>query len=135
MDNPGVQNYVKLFKNVQEGGGANYPIFHGTRYSQYGNGFGDILRGIFRFILPIAARGVSTFVGETVKAHDSGADWKTSLKSAVKPTAYGVVNKAFEQMEDPPQKGSGKRHRKRKKTHHYKSAKKARQAKFTNWNF
>jgi len=116
-----------------------YPVFAGARFNQQGSGFGDILRGIFRFIFPIAARGVSTFVGEAVKAHDSGADWKTAAKSAILPTAQNVTGRTLDQIRDAQapaptaepaaQSGSGKR---RRPPPQYKKPKKM---KYDNWNF
>ena len=49
------------------------PTFSGARRGQYAAGLGDILKEIFRTILPISANGASTFLNETLKAKDSGA--------------------------------------------------------------
>ena len=142
MDNPAVQNYINFFERRQQhGSGMDYPVFAGARFNQQGSGFGDILRGIFRFIFPIAARGVSTFVGEAVKAHDSGADWNCAAKSPILPTAQNVTGKALDQIcdaqapaptppaEPPAQSGSGKR---RRPPPQYRNPKKM---KYDNWNF
>ena len=140
MDNPAVNNYIQFFeRRLQHGSGFDYPVFTGARFNQQGSGFGDILKGIFRFIFPIAARGVSTFVGEAVRAHETGADWKTAAKSALLPTAQNVTSKALDQIREalaPPlavgsgaQSGSGKRRRP------HPQYKKAKKAKYENWNF
>ena len=43
MDKAIVDNYIKFFEHrLQSGGGSvEYPIYHGARYYQNGNGFGD----------------------------------------------------------------------------------------------
>ena len=98
-----------------------------------------MLNGILLFIFPIAARGVSTFVREAVKAHDSGADRKTAAKSAILPTEQNVTGKALDHIRDAQapaptaepgaQSGSGKR---RRPPPPYKKPKKM---KYDNWNF
>ena len=140
MDNPAVQNYINFFERRQQhGSGFDYPVFAGARFNQQGSGFGDILRGIFRFIFPMAASGVRTFVGEAVKGHDSSADWKIPAKSAILPTAQNVTGKALDQIRDAQasaataepsaQSGMGKR---RRPPPQYKKPKKM---KYDNWNF
>ena len=132
MDKAIVDNYIKFFEHrLQSGGGSvEYPIYHGARFYQNGNGFGDILRGVFRFILPIAASGATTFLGEMMKSRDAGADWKTSARNAISPTATNVLTKAVEQVQKR-QVGTGRRRKRKSKQYKKKINKHPRQEK---WN-
>lgn len=71
--------------------GGEIPIFRG---GQHGAGLGDILRGVLRFLAPIALRGISTFAGNMVQARDKGAGWADAAKSSVGPT-LGSMRDAF----------------------------------------
>ncbi len=107
--------------------GGNLPAYHGLRRGpQNGAGLGDILRGIWRTVFPIAARGASTFLNETLKARDASgatnAGWATAAKAAIAPTAQTMLSKALEKVAaaiapSDAQKGTGKRKRKRKAHH------------------
>ena len=138
MDYSGVNRYLSLFESrlQQSGGSMSYPIYSGAIFYQNGSGFGDILRVIFRFILPIAAKGASTFLGETVKAHESGSDWRTAIKGAIAPTATTMLSRTAQAVSErqehtPTQSGQGK---KRKfKSKEYKKGKKLKS--YKNWNF
>ena len=132
MDNQAVNNYVALFRQVQQGGGADYPVFRGARYVQSGAGIGDFFRKAAGFLLPLLFQGVGTFAGETLRAKQSGSDWKTAAKGAIAPTVSNVLTKTAEQISGTEQSGSGKR---RPKTKQYKRAKRARRDEFKNWNF
>lgn len=99
MDNTAVKHYLAFFKGERQIGSGDFPVFKGGRYHQYGHGFGDVLRGAFRFIFPLAARGVSTFLNHTANAHAKGADLKTAAKTAIGPTTRRVVNTAFDNEE------------------------------------
>jgi hypothetical protein len=70
--------------------GGEIPVFRGGRQS--GEGLGDILRGIFRFIAPLALRGISAFAGHTLDAHQKGATLKDAAKSALTPTLNSVAS-------------------------------------------
>ena len=136
MDQLAVQKYVALFQHrLQSGGGLydDYPVFQGVRYYQHGSGFGDILRGIFRFILPVAIQAAHTFLGETMKARESGSDWKTSAKAGLMPAATGALTQTVEKMQEA-QTGSGRGRRRSKKHKQYKKAKRAR-IDYSKWNF
>jgi hypothetical protein len=88
--------------------GGEIPVFRGGRQS--GEGLGDILRGIFRFIAPIALRGFSTFAGHTLDAHQKGASLKDAAKSALNPTLNSVTTGIAEQFRGRQQQtGSGVR--------------------------
>jgi transposase-like protein len=81
--------YCDYYKRQQ---GGDIPIFRG---GQHGAGLGDILRGILRFIAPIALRGISTFAGATMAARDKGASLPDAARSAIAP-ALGVMASQFQ---------------------------------------
>lgn len=88
--------------------GGEIPVFRGGRQS--GEGLGDILRGIFRFIAPLALRGISAFAGHTLDAHQKGATLKDAAKSALNPTLNCVASGFAEQLQrgrNEQQAGSG----------------------------
>ena len=124
--------YLKYYENQA---GGSYPVFHGSRQLQYGAGFGDVLKGIFRFILPVVARGASTFLGDMMRNRDAGHDWKSSAKSAIGPTAQSVMSQVANQL--PQQEGAGKvRHRKQrtKKRRLYKGVKRNTSSSFDTYS-
>ena len=82
MMDPQTNLYLRYY-SAQAGG--QLLTFNGARRGQYGAGLGDILKGIWRIIFPIAARGASTFMSETLPAKDSGCDW-----AAIAPMARNV---------------------------------------------
>lgn len=93
--------YCRYYE-AQSGGAL--PVFRGGRQS--GEGLGDILRGIFRFLAPIALRGISTFAGHTLDAHQKGATFSEAAKSALNPTLRTVVGGVADQFR-ASQSGSG----------------------------
>ena len=82
--------YVKYYE-AQAGG--SLPVFRGAkRYNtQAGAGIGDIFRHIFRTVVPVALSGISSFLGETLRAKNTGASWKDAAKSAVTPTTKNLM--------------------------------------------
>jgi hypothetical protein len=76
-------HYYKLLSGQR---GGDFPVFKGSRFIQYGNGFGDVLRGIWRMVFPVVARGASTFLQDFAKNKESGADWRSAAKGAVLPS-------------------------------------------------
>ena len=118
---PQTNLYLRYY-NAQSGGAL--PTFNGARRAQYGSGLGDILRGIWRTIFPIAARGASSFLSEAVRAKDAGGSWGAAAKAAIAPTAQNVAAAALEkiasatatssdatQSPGPAQSGKGRRGR------------------------
>ena len=135
MDSAAVDNYVRVFEQrSQTGSGFDYPVFQGARHYQTGSGFGQIFQNALRFLLPVAASVGSAFLGNLVKARETGAEWKSSLKSTIAPTANTALSSVAEQMHKV-QSGSGRKRRGKAKKH-YKKAKKHRVPKeIQNWNF
>ena len=113
---PQTQLYLRYY-SAQSGG--SLPTFSGARRGQYGAGLGDILRGIFRTILPIAAHGASTFLNETLKAKESGSaqSWGAAAKSALGSTAENVVTNSLQKLKTAAsqQSGSGGRRLRRQR--------------------
>ena len=96
--------------------GGNLPVFHGApRYHQYGAGIGDFFRGLFRTFLPVAMRGASTFLNETLKAQQDGVSLKDAAKAALSPAFGDVVTSALEQLKTS-KSGRGRKRRKSKLT-------------------
>lgn len=81
---------VDLFKHAmlgQSGGGLDdIRIFTGAPRYQYGQGFGDVLRGIWRTIVPVAMRVGKTFFKQGAASLKEGESFQDSIKSAIKPT-------------------------------------------------
>ena len=72
--------------------GGEFPVFRGG--SQSGAGLGDILRGLFRFLMPVALRGIQTFAGNTLAATQAGVPLPLAAKSAIMPTISAVAGSA-----------------------------------------
>ena len=82
----------------QYGHGLNIPVFAG-RGMQYGAGFGDVMRGIWRFFRPIVVRGASTLLKAGGEALKDGSNVRSILKDTLKPTLSTVLGAAGEQVE------------------------------------
>ena len=111
---PQTNLYLRYY-TAQSGGELS--AFHGSRRGQTGDGLGDILRGIWRTIFPIAARGASTFLTETIRAKEAGGDWRDAAKAALAPAAHSVLSDGLSAAGVGRQSGSGRRrhHRKRRR--------------------
>ena len=93
---PSIEFYKSAFS--QRGDGFDFPIFRETAGYQYGQGLGDVLRGIVRFILrgsqflkPVAMNGVQTLLIAGSEAIKEGATVKDVIKSMFKPTVGAVL--------------------------------------------
>jgi hypothetical protein len=132
-------NFLQYYEKQR---GGEIPVFRG---GQQGDGLGDILRGILRFIAPIALRGVSKFAGSTLKAREQGASWKDAAKGAIAPTlgaiakdvlgnvsSQGGSGAMFHGVEGVPVE-AGRLYKKRKpsKKHSVKKVKKHKSSKFS----
>ena len=84
----------------RNGGGDGHQqqpvVYRGARrwQSQRGDGFGSVLRGLARFLLPVIGRGIGTFATHTLDAVDRGVSLGEAAKSALKPTLHAIVDPA-----------------------------------------
>ena len=121
MENdPQARALYLLYKNQY--GGALYPVFRGSRQVQYGEGFGDIFKSIWKWVFPVVSSGAGTFLEEMVKKKGEGVGWKEAAKMAIQPTIMEAVSRGAEQVSkamDESKKnreGGGKKRRKRSRT-------------------
>ena len=96
MDNP--QQAIIYCEIYESQRGGDCPFYRGAWCIQYGSGFGDVLLGIFRHVLPIVARGAATFFGDMMQNRDQGATWTTAPKSAMAPAAQSMMSQASKQI-------------------------------------
>jgi hypothetical protein len=101
-------------------GGAYMPVYSGESY-QYGEGLGDILRGIGRFLLPIfapvAARAATSFINNASTGLSEGRNIGDAAKAALLPTIGDTVNEAKDVIVRRAQRGSGKPKPKRRRVY------------------
>lgn len=107
---------LPVFKGGQFGG--RIPVYAGVDL-QYGNGFGDILRGLFRWLVPVIApmafKTAGSFVSNTLKARDEGKDWGESMKSSISPALGTLVESGGEAIKRKMSGAGRKRRRKAQK--------------------
>lgn len=84
--------------------GGELPVFRG---GQHGAGLGDILRSVWRWIAPIALRGLATFTSRTMEAHEQGASLKDAAKGAIAPSLGAMAQTFTSRMQPAQQSGSG----------------------------
>ena len=89
----------------EKGNGFDFPVFNGTSRYQYGQGLGDVLRGIVRyiprvkqFLKPVAMKGIQTFLKAGSKAIKEGATVEDVIKSTLKPTVGAVLGATVDQV-------------------------------------
>lgn len=81
---PQTNVYLQYYRSQQTGGQLN--VFAGRRRAgQAGGSLGGILSGVFRTLVPVAARGGASYLSEMLKAHDEGKSWGEAMKSAIGP--------------------------------------------------
>ena len=74
---------------AQYGHAFSFPVLHGRL--QTGAGFGDVLRGIWRFFRPVAKTGVQTMLTSASDAIKDGSLIKEVLTSTLNPTIGAVL--------------------------------------------
>lgn len=77
--------------------GGEIRVFRGGL--QTGAGLGDILRGVFRFIAPIALRGVSAFATNTLAGTQAGLPLALAARAALGPTISAVAGGVIPSMQ------------------------------------
>lgn len=97
-------------EHYQRGAGI-LPAFSGTVY-QEGNGLGDILRSVFRLVLPIVSSGASTFLKSAAQGISEGKSLGDAAKGSLAPMAKKVVGKAVKRV---VQSGSGRKRGRRRR--------------------
>lgn len=107
-------SYLRYYRRQHGGGLSDITVYRRDKVRQEGDGIGDILRGIARFLLPLVFRGAQTFANETFRSTDKGMSFGSAAKSALQPTLNAVMDEASNRF----QKGNGKR--KGKKRHNKK---------------
>ena len=100
---PRIEFYKAAFS--QTGNGFDFPVFRGTSRYQYGQGLGDVLRGIVRylprvtqFLKPVAMNGIQTLLKAGSEAIKEGATVKDVIKSTLKPTVGAVLGATVDQF-------------------------------------
>ena len=115
-----------IYYNYYSQRGGDFQVFKGTRYVQYGSGFGDVLRGIFRHVFPVVIRGAASFIGNMLHNRDEGQNWSSAAKSAIAPAASTILSETQNQIK---QRGSGKKRKHKSKKNKQSGGKKKRRKK------
>jgi hypothetical protein len=113
-------------------GGYGMPVYQGGPYyyRQHGRGFGSILRGIGRFLLPILINGGTTAAGAFMQGRKEGKTVGESIKGALGPAAGEALRSGAEQVDKfvrggggggGDQHGRGRRHGRRRHGRHQKN--------------
>ena len=79
-------DYCRYYQSQR---GGEIRTFRGG--SQSGAGIGDIPRGIGRFLMPVALRGIGSFAGHTLTGTASGMSLKNAAKAAIIPSLSAAV--------------------------------------------
>ena len=100
---PRIEFYKAAFS--QRCAGFEIPVFRKTSRYQYGQGIGDVLRSIWRFIpsvarflKPVAIKDAQTLLISGSEAIKEGATVKDVIKSALKPTVGAVLGATVDQV-------------------------------------
>lgn len=103
---PHDQNVRTYVEHYQRGSGV-LPAFEGSMY-QDGNGLGDVLKSVFRAVLPIFTSGASTFLKSAAHGISEGKSLGDAAKESLAPAAKKVVGKAVKRV---VQSGKGRKKR------------------------
>src|SRR5262252_11010068 len=84
----------QVFRGGMQSGGAGYgyPVFRGG--IQTGAGLGDILRGLFRAVMPVAKQGIASLAKAALPALASGAPIGQTLRSSIAPALSNMAKTA-----------------------------------------
>lgn len=100
-------NIIRPYTEHYQRGAGILPAFTGTVY-QEGNGLGDILKSVFRFMLPIVSSGASTFLKSAAQGLGEGKSLGEAAKVSLAPMAKKLVGKTVRRV---VQRGSERRTR------------------------
>ena len=70
-----------------------FSSFSSARYIQYGNGFGEVLRGFLRRVSPVAIKGGESS-GGLIQKSQKGQNRGNAAKESILPAAGTVLNEA-----------------------------------------
>ena len=100
---PRIEFYKAAFS--QRNNGFDIPVFRGVSRYQYGQGVGDVLRGILqcfpkvaRFLKPVVIKGAQTFLKSGSKAIKKGITFKDVIKSTLTLTVGAVLGAIIDQV-------------------------------------
>ena len=77
MDHERKNIYFQLYNER----GGDFPVFQGAHSIQYGNGFGEVLLGFLRHVLPAAIKGAASFLGSLMHKRQEGKKWEMQQKN------------------------------------------------------
>ena len=86
-----VEDYESLLLQQRDAGSIE--VYRGSYRSQYGAGYGDVLRSIWRIAFPVLSSGAKTLItngAEALKESDSMPG--SVFKAVLKPTAASLVD-------------------------------------------
>ena len=96
--------------------GKGFPVYRGADL-QYGRGFGDVLKTVAKYALPVIAPVALRLIADTAMGLKSGKSFKDSIKGAIKPSIGEAMTVAGDKLKDEPktQSGTGRPRKPRKK--------------------
>lgn len=84
--------YFKQALSGQFGGGlGDIRVYTGVPRYQYGQGFGDVLRNIFKSFIPVAMNVGKSFFNSGSAALDSGQSLGDAMKATIRPTLSSAL--------------------------------------------
>ena len=92
-----VEDYKSLL--LQQRGGGSIEVYRGSSRSQYGAGFGDVLRSIWCIAFPVLLRGAKTPISTGAKAlKESDATPDSVFKAVLKLTVASLVDQTGQEL-------------------------------------
>ena len=106
----GVLNYYR----IQQGNG--FPVYRGADL-QYCRGFGDVLKSVAKYALPVIAPVALRLIADTAIGLKSGKSFKDAIKGAINPSIGEAMTVAGDKIkeESKPQSGTGRRRKAKRK--------------------
>lgn len=96
---PTLEQYKQLLIRQCRGGSGDIELYWGSNRYQYGAGFGDVLRSIWRVAFPVLIRGAKTLFTSGVESLDKGVTNPAQmLRHALKPTAETLLTQAGSEL-------------------------------------